>query len=108
MWGTRPEGYGKWGYTANLPPYSPRYQKTGHPADIFDGDSTTGYVWKTVSLTGDNCPADSTNCKTAVLGNEHLTIYNQLEGGRKCYGCQGVAACANEDFTVSPLCANAV
>ena len=72
-WGARPSGYGKWGYTANLPPYSPRYQKTGHPADIFDGDNTSGYVWKTVSLSGDNCPADSTNCQVITLDDEVIT-----------------------------------
>lgn len=52
-WGSRPKGYGKWGYTANVPPYIPPYQTTGHPADVFDGDSTSGFVWKTVTLSNE-------------------------------------------------------
>ena len=61
-WGSRPKGYGKWGYTANVPPYVPPYQTTGHPADVFDGEDTTGFIWKTISIVSESCHNNTDNC----------------------------------------------
>ena len=107
-WGNRPTGYGKWGYAANVPPYSPPYQKTGHPADVFDGDLSTGYVWKTVSVAKEDCPQDSTNCQQLTVNGVKLAAYNQGVGGRRCSGCQGVSGCDKPEQTVLPICSTAV
>ena len=107
-WGVRPTGYGKWGYSANVPPYSPPYQKTGHPADVFDGDAASGYVWKTVSLNGEDCPADSTNCQILTIDGNTIAAYNQGAGGRVCHGCHGVSGCSDEAMTAHPMCSTAV
>ena len=107
-WGVRPTGSGKWGYSANVPPYSPPYQKTGHPSDVFDGDAESGYVWKTVSLLGENCPADSTNCKILTIGGDEVAAYNQGSEGRRCYNCHGVSSCANPEMTAHPMCSTAI
>ena len=107
-WGDRPAGYGKWGYAANLPPYSPPYQKTGHPADVFDGDMTTGYVWKTVSVAQEDCPQDSTNCQQLTASGIKLAAYNQGAGGRRCHECLGVSGCEDASQTVLPICSTAV
>ena len=64
-------------------------------------------MWKTVSLSGDNCPTDSTNCQVLNINDEVITVYNQAYGGRKCYGCLGVTGCSNVTKTVSPLCSTA-
>ena len=107
-WGDRPTGYGKWGYAANVPPYSPPYQKTGHPADVFDGDLSTGYVWKTVSVAKEDCPQDSTNCQQLTVNGLKIAAYNQGVGGRRCSGCQGVSGCEIKEQTVLPICSTAV
>ena len=107
-WGVSPTGSGKWGYSANVPPYSPPYQKTGHPSDVFDGDAESGYVWKTVSLLGENCPADSTNCKILTIGGDEVAAYNQGSEGRRCYNCHGVSSCANPEMTAHPMCSTAI
>ena len=107
-WGERPTGYGKWGYAANLPPYSPPYQKTGHPADVFDGDLSTGYVWKTVSVAKEDCPQDSTNCQQLTVNGLKIAAYNQGVGGRRCHECRGVSGCEEPSQTVLPICSTAV
>ena len=107
-WGSRPKGYGKWGYTANVPPYIPPYQTTGHPADVFDGDQDTGFVWKTASIASENCPADSGNCQILTINGDDIAAYNQKDGGRRCYGCQGVSACTDVEMSAHPLCSTAM
>lgn len=107
-WGDRPTGYGKWGYAANVPPYSPPYQKTGHPADVFDGDLSTGYVWETVSVAKEDCPQDSTNCQQMTVNGLKLAAYNQGVGGRRCHGCKGVPNCEFVNMTVLPICSTSV
>ena len=107
-WGSRPKGYGKWGYTANVPPYIPPYQTTGHPADVFDGDSTSGFVWKTVTLSNEECPSDNSNCQILTINGDEIAAYNQKQGGRRCYGCQGVSTCSGVEMSAHPLCSTAV
>lgn len=107
-WGSRPKGYGKWGYTANVPPYIPPYQTTGHPADVFDGDSTSGFVWKTVTLSNEECPSDNSNCHILTINGDEIAAYNQKQGGRRCYGCQGVSTCSGVEMSAHPLCSTAV
>ena len=95
-WGSRPKGYGKWGYTANVPPYIPPYQTTGHPADVFDGDSTSGFVWKTVTLSNEECPSDNSNCQILTINGDEIAAYNQKQGGRRCLsGCFDVLRCGD-------------
>ena len=37
-----------------------------------------------------------------------LAVYNQQEGGRRCYNCRGVSGCEDPSATVLPKCSTAV
>ena len=106
-WGSRPKGYGKWGYTANVPPYVPPYQTTGHPADVFDGEDTTGFIWKTISIVSESCHNNTDNCQMLTINGDRIAAYNQKEGGRRCSGCQGVSTCT-DDVSAHPACSTAM
>ncbi len=60
-WGSRDVENGKWGFVSEKVPYSPVSQVSGSVFNIFDGDLTSGFVWKAVSLS-EKCPVDSSNC----------------------------------------------
>lgn len=60
-WGSRDVENGKWGFVSEGAPYSPVSQVSGSVFNIFDGDLTSGFVWKAVSLS-EKCPVDSINC----------------------------------------------
>lgn len=60
-WGSQEVENGKWGFVSQSAPYCPVSQVSGSVSAIFDGDVTTGFVWKTVSL-NEKCPVDSINC----------------------------------------------
>ena len=75
---------------------------------MFDGDSTSGFVWKTVTLSNEECPSDNSNCQILTINGDEIAAYNQKQGGRRCYGCQGVSTCSGVEMSAHPLCSTAV
>ena len=59
-WGSQQEN-GQWGFVSGNAPYSTVSHVSGSVFNIFDGDNSSGFVWKAVSL-NEKCPVDSINC----------------------------------------------
>lgn len=59
-WGSQQEN-GQWGFVSGNAPYLPVSHVSGSVFNIFDGDNSSGFVWKAVSLK-EKCPVDSINC----------------------------------------------
>lgn len=73
-WGSSEVENGKWGFVAQSAPYCPVSQVAGSIFNVFDGDNTSGFVWKTVSL-DEKCPVDSINCVEDVKNDHVVALY---------------------------------
>ncbi|KAK8807327.1 hypothetical protein WA158_004086 [Blastocystis sp. Blastoise] len=107
-WGSISENTRQWGWSSNIKSGRPIPYAQGSVFSIIDGSETTKFEWSHPSF-NDGCILGDENCQTFTYLNETISAYNQLEGGRKCFGCTaGDDNTCSDANSASPSCADSL